>query len=343
MSRRRIGAWLLAASLLAAGPAAADDLWSASAVSAEQERTRREYERAMLEGDDAVAAAVTSDRPDIRQRLIDRAIAAYELAARARPTEAEPHFRAASVLRAFHVDCRDVGMVPCQHPLTPARGARLIEHWDAFEAKAPGDPRIAEDVLFERAVTRTKLYVEGGTDADLHAARDDYRKLLDLRPDDQLGPNLGNLAETYMMLGDLDRAIETYRLSMTRGADLSQEFGLAVALDRDEQGTEARVIIGARGAAGLARFQFELQRGTIFFVPDGEVLYYLALGEEALGNHAEAIELWDGFIKSGAHPEFAARARHNRDALLKRVPERRARARGRGAWPPPPPPPRWKP
>ena len=330
----RIGVALAMMTVAGGRAARADDLWSSVAVTDDRQRAQREYERAMLDGDDAVAAAVASDLPGTRQRLIDRAIGSYELAARARPDQAEPHFRAASVLRAFHIDCRDVELVPCQHPPTAAIRARLIEHWIAFEALAPGDPRITEEVLFERAVQRTKL----GTDDDLRAARDDYQKLLDLRPDGQFGAVLGNLAETDMMLGDLDGAIEAYRRTIARGADLSQEFGLAVALDRDEQGSEARAIIAARGDAGLARFQIELRRGTIFFVPEGEELYYLALGEEALGNDSAAIELWDGFISSGAHPQFDDRARHNRDALLHSPPGRPPPPRRtRGGWPPPPP------
>ena len=310
------------AALVAAQPAVADDTWRSLAATADDERIRLEYERAMNDGDDAVSTAVSASLLSDRLRLIDRAIASYELAARARPDQAEPHFRAASVIRIFDIDCRPMPSPQCPEA-TPARRARLIEHWDAFERLAPGDPRIAEDVLFERAVNRTKL----GTDADLAAARDDYRKLLELRPDSELSNVLGNLAETYMMLGDLDRAIETYRRTIATGADLSQEFGMAVALDRDEQGSQARAIIAARGEGGVARFQLELRSGHIFFVPPGEELYYLALAAEALGDVSSAIELWDGFIASGAHPQFADRARHNRDVLLRRGSERRPTVR----------------
>jgi tetratricopeptide (TPR) repeat protein len=331
---------LCAAALGGAPAARAGELWSAAELGAEAERARRAYDGGMLAGDDAVAEAVNAARVDVRLRLIDRAIASYELAARARPLEPEPHFRAASVLGAFFLDCGDIfdpgrpRLTPgCTTPMTPARAARLIEHWDAFERLAPGDPRVTEEILFERAVLRTKL----GTDDDLRAAADDYRKLLDRRPDGQPGAVLGNLAETYMMLGDLDRAIDTYRQSLARGADLSQEFGLAVALDRDEQGAQARAIMVARGERGLATFIFEINRGHIFFVPRGEELYYLALAEEALGNVGDAIEYWDGFIASGAHPEFAPRARQNRDALRRAVP---TSARGRRPRPAAPP---WSP
>ena len=307
------------AALLAAAPARADDLWSAVAVTAEQDRAQREYDRAMLDGDDAVTAAANTQIRDVRQRLVDRAIIAYELAARARPDDPEPHFRAATVLRDFLVECKPRHDVVCPPAITPAQAARMIEHWNMFERLAPGDPRIPEEILFERALQRTRL----GTDADLIAASADYRKLLDARPNGDPSTVLGNLAETYMMLGDLDRAIETYRQTMAHGADLSQEFGLAVALDRDEQGTEARTIMAARGPAGLARFQLALLGNDIFFVPVGEEQYYLALGAESLGNPSEAIARWDEFIASGAHPQFAARARHNRDALLRNPPLRR--------------------
>ena len=319
--------------LLAVAPAYADDLWSTAAVTPDQDRIRREYQRAMLDGDDAVTAAATTEIRDVRQRLVDRAIIAYELAARARPDDPEAHFRAASVMHAFRLECRDPYDDRCE-TIAPARAARLVEHWNVFERLAPGDPRVPDEVLFERAVVQTKL----GTDADLVAASEDYRKLLDARPDGDPSTVLGNLAETYMMLGDLDRAIEIYRQTMTRGADLSQEFGLAVALDRDEQGTEARTIMAARGAAGLARFQFEVSRHHIFFVPEGEEKYYLALASEALGNASDAIEWWKEFIDSGAHPQFAARARHNRDVLLRNAPPRRlGRTRPAPSYRPPSP------
>lgn len=340
----------LAVALVAARPAAAGDLWSGAAVTEEQDRARREYDRAMLDGDDAVANAVTADIPSVRERLVSRAVVSYELAARARPDAPEPHFRAASVIRAFYEDCKDLGARVCERPLTPALTARMIEHWDAFERLAPGDPRLVEEVLFERALTRTRRASEADLEANLEAAGADYRKLLDLRPDDDLSRTLGNLAETYMMLGDLDRAIETYRRSVALNADLSQEYGLAVALDRDEQGAAARALIAARGEAGLKRFRLELGAGAIFFVPDGEVYYYLALAAESLGDESLAIQAWDAFLASGAHPQYAARARHNRDALLRTSPDRRPpprtvaprRAGGLPPLPPSPPSP-WTP
>ncbi|HVV85406.1 MAG TPA: tetratricopeptide repeat protein, partial [Kofleriaceae bacterium] len=334
---RVLAATLAAVSLLAVRPSAAGDLWTSAAVSPEQARTQHAYDQAMLDGDDAVERAVAMDVPLTRARLVERAVTSYETAAHLRPDLAEPHFRAADVLHSFYLDCQPSDPLPCPSPHTPATRQRMIEHWEAFERLAPGDPRIAEDILFSRAVARTWL----GTHDDLAAARADYLELLELQPDSVSYQVLGNLAETEMMLGDIDGAIETYRRCLANGADLSEEYGLAVTLDRDEQGTEARAIMAARGPLGLTRFKDDLRLGRIFYVPAGEEYYYLALAEEALGDYGQAIDHWDAFIKSGAHPQFADRARHNRDALLKLAPPddrertRHVPARGLPRWPPP--------
>ncbi len=320
---------LVLALLVGPAVASADEFaWRPLAVDHERDRVERAYERAMQEGDDAVATAVAVEIVGTRQRLIDRALASYELASRARPDHPEPHFRALSVLRAFHLDCESAERRLCQYPMTPARMARMVEHAHAFEATAGGDPRLVEEVLFTRALVQTRLATVG----DLQGARDDYRKLLDRISVERGGPAIGNLAETYMMLGELDRAIETYRRALAIGADLSIEFGLAVALDRDDQGTEARAIIAERGARGVEKFIDQLAQDQIFFVPAGEERYYLALAHEALGDRAAAIGLWDEFIDSGAHPRYADRARRNRDALRARPAAVRAHDR---QWPRP--------
>lgn len=310
----------LAALALAAiaPPAAADDTWRASARSAEQARADAAYDQAMQEGDGAVESAVMTHLAAVRQRLIDRAIAAYELAARARPTDPEPHFRALSVLRAFHDDCRPVDGEPCLTPMTPARAQRLLDHAEAFAALAPDDPRLVEEVLGTTAILRTRL----GTDADLRAAGADYRRALELS-DGDLPTALGNLAEVYMMLGQLDQAIETYRRALAGNHDLGMQYGLAVALDRDEQPGAAGELIAELGPAGLARFVAALGTGQYFFVPAGEEHYYLALAAEVLGEPVDALEHWDAFLDSGAHPRYAPRARAHRDALAARLGRRR--------------------
>lgn len=309
---------------LAAAPAQADDFWSELARDPDLEVSEREYDRAMLDGDTnlnlAVAESVVAKR---RQKYLDRAVASYELAVLARPDAAEPHFRAAAALHAFYLECD-----PLQSAALCAQGTgvrtrlptkavtdRIIRHWDAFEAKAPTDPRVVDDVLFERAILHTKL----ATRAHLEAARDDYRKILAWRHTTDRDANvLGNLAETEMMLGNLDEAIVAYRRTLEVDQSVSHNFGLAVALDRDEQGQQARAILRSYGIEGVAALQRQISRGQVFYVPDGEAYYYVALGCEAVGLYDDAIRFYDLFIASGAHPQFAARARTNRAAVATR-------------------------
>jgi hypothetical protein len=158
-----------------------------------------------------------------------------------------------------------------------------------------------------------KKYLEG-------AARD-YQALLDRRDGTSLASNysiVGNLAETYMMLDRLDDAVQAYQESVRLGGPASVRYGLAVALDRDEREAEAKEVILAQGATAKQYFQQELQRGDIFFVPQGESFYYFALASEAFDENAAAITYWNAYIQSGAHPEFQGRARAHLEALKKK-------------------------
>ena len=50
-------------------------------------------------------------------------------------------------------------------------------------------------------------------------------------------------------------------------------------------------------------------RGDTFFVPKGEEQYYFALAAEAFDHDDDAVEYWQRYIASGAHPEFQPRAK----------------------------------
>jgi len=337
VTRRAALVVVVAAAVAAPATAAArpGDLWAEASRSDEQEVAHREYDRAMLEGDQNVDMATAETALASRRRkYVERALLAYEAASRARPDAAEPHFRAATVMQAFYVSCdRRESSALCRSPATPSQVARLLEHYDAFEALSPLDPRVTDDVLFRRALLRTKL----ATRAALEQARHDYRTILSQRArTTRDSVVLGNLAETEMMLGNLDAAIETYRRTLELSNELTHDFGLAVALDRDEQGEEARIILRRRGPSALSKLLEYIRSGDVFYVPDGEQYYYLALGSEAIGNLDDAIELYQMFIDSGAHPQFQARARANRDALLdQRRDPHRAGQRGRRDYPGP--------
>ena len=295
-----------------------EDTWKSLARDPEEEVAQREYDRAMLEGDNnldfAVAEVQVASR---RKKYLENAVNAYELAARARPDAPEPHFRAAAALHRFYITCnaRESAAL-CRGGGTLHRHAdRIIKHWEAFQAKAPRDPRLADEILFERAILHTKL----ASPEHLARARADYLQILALR---HLGSRdhivMGNLAETEMMLGDLDAAIVHYKRTLEIGQSISIYFGLAVALDRDEQGQQARSLLRSFGIDGVRLFENMIAEDDVFFVPDGEAYYYLALGYEAIGIDDAALRYYDLFLASGAHPQFAPRARANRAGIVER-------------------------
>ena len=316
---------ILVAALVASAHA---NVWD-RATDNTSEAARDRYEAALHDGDELAARANAKvNNAKTINTLVDDAIAQYKIAAAARPSNGEPYFRIASVLESFFTDCNaaNANSSLSQRPpatcvtskLDAARTKQAVEAWDAFEARAPLDPRVA-DVLFSRAILRTKLVVDA-TDVKQHleGALKDYTALLD-RADGMTMLRLeqvwGNLAETYMMLGKLDEAIESYQVAIEKGADSSTYYGKAVALDRDERGTEALELIRRQNVGSFEDFKDKVRLGTVFYVPAGEEYYYFGLIYEAFGYYADSIAAWKSFIKSGAHPQYQARAKQHIDAL----------------------------
>lgn len=264
--------------------------------------------------------------------LIDQALRAYRAAAALRPAEAEPYFRIASALEGFFIDCGASTFPGLRPPPTCTPGTLDVKRahealaaWDAFEARAPLDPRLAES-LFNRAILRTKLATDPTTAKPmLEAAARDYQAMIDRadgieelyeRYTGRLTSAWGNLAETYMMLGRPDEAIAAYQTALQRGGSSSVAYGLAVALDRDERGAQALEVIRRQPPSAFRDYLDDLAMGNIFYVPRGEEFYYIALIEEALGLTSDAIQHWRLFIRSGAHPQYQPRAKAHLDALL---------------------------
>lgn len=336
MSRALASALLALA--CAAVPASASaggraDVWQRALGEADDTDT---YLRELREGDEHVLlATMRSGTAGMIREQVQRAIASYRAAAAARPSAAEPYFRIGSVLWSFYLQSCDPDarlghtrspLADCSAPdaINRAIAEQAIKAWDTFEAKAPLDPRLGGasglsagglgSILFQRAIVHTKL----ATRPHLEAAARDYEAIL-RRSDGgsaALGLVWGNLGETYMMLGRLDESIEAYREALRSGASISTWYGLAVALDRDGRGALARDIIVSQRYAGYREFRLGVESFETFFVPRGEVFYYYALAEQSLGRIDEAIDYWNHYIASGAHPEYQPRAREHLDALL---------------------------
>jgi tetratricopeptide (TPR) repeat protein len=331
MSRALAAAVLAVASLSA--QAAADgprpDVWQRTLDPSLAGTSSEAYQRELRDGDEHVfqANSRSSSLVAIRDQ-VQRAVDAYRRAAAAQPAAAEPYFRIGLVLWSFYLQNCDPDtrfgqsrspLADCSAPeaINAAVAEQTVKAWDTFEAKAPLDPRLSGgpgSILFSRALIHTKL----ATQPHLAAAARDYEAIV--RRSDGASETLslvwGNLAETYMMLGRLDDSIDAYKEAIRGGARTSTWYGLAVALDRDGRGTLARDTILAQGQEGFRSFVTDVRNRNTFFVPRGEVFYYYALAEEAMGQLDEALDHWNKFITSGAHPQYQPRAREHIDALL---------------------------
>lgn len=289
------------------------------------------YEASLAEGDAFATRANAKGLTALAvTKLVEQAIDQYMEAAKARPTEGEPYYRIANVLESFFTDCsaftiRGVNMPPTclgNGRVDLKRAEQTVNAWDEFEKRAALDPRLA-DSLFSRAILRTKLIKQAKDPKPLlEGALSDYRALLDradgltISPPEQVW---GNLAETYMMLGKMEEAIEAYHIALRLGGDSSTAYGLAVALDRDGSPAEALEVIRSQSEQAFISYRSRYARGEIFYVPDGEEFYYLALVYEAWDRAPQAIEFWKQFIRSGAHPQFQSRAKQHLDALQTQV------------------------
>ena len=322
---------LLLAAVLAASPAYAN-VWQRAVENDKLDRAAEDrYDSAMRQADEHALLANSRNAAlkEIKRQL-ENAVLSYKAAAAAKPTAAEPYFRIGKLLYSFFFDCSDqwtrqLAAITCDPRKFDRDKAReVIAAWDAFEARAPNDPRLSvfvtgeSEILFDRAILHTKL----ASKQNLEAAARDYEKLLardDNASDGASVRVLGNLAETYMMLGRMEDSLDTYREALRGGADTSTSYGYAVALDRDENPRQALEIIRSLGRDQREAFFTSVgPGGSTFFVPEGEAFYYFALADEAFGFEEQAIVNWQKYIASGAHPEFQPRAKAHLDTLSAR-------------------------
>jgi tetratricopeptide (TPR) repeat protein len=338
------------ACLVATPAGASANVWQQAIQRQEPDLAQVRYDDTMRQGDDALEQASARDvSVETVRAKVEQALAEYRNAAAARPDSAEPWFRIAAVLYSFYVRDSEPSARSLIRPLSPIatwskfdrdHARATVDAWDRAEKLAPLDPRFTVTSMFgtvlsNRAILETWLIDGASPDETQHwlrAAAHDYETLLsrcdaEFTETEGYEQTVGNLAETYMMLDDLDHAVDMYRGALRRGAQVSTAYGLAVALDRADQPVEAMELIRQEGENQYEDFLKEFRDGGVFFVPVGEVHYYLALIAEAFGQDDDAISGWQAFIASNAHPEFQPRARQHLDALLKRHgPTRRPRA-----------------
>jgi len=316
--------------LVCVGAIAHANVWQHAIEKGSPDPAQDVYDSEMADGDNFAAEATAKGAsPKTVRQLVERATSSYRNAAAAKPKEGEPYFRIGRLLYSLYFEYQDTVNIANLSPLCfgsivqvfdRKHAQEVIDAWDAFEARAPLDPRLSvnargeNEILFRRAILHTKLTSK----EHLEAAARDYEKILareDSADDHSEDPVRSNLAETYMMLGRVEDAIDMYREALRRGASTSTEYGYAVALDRDERSGEALDVMRSVGRDELDKFHRSVMQGETFFVPRGEEYYYYALAHEAFDETDEAIEYWQQYIKSGAHPEFQPRAKAHLAAL----------------------------
>jgi tetratricopeptide (TPR) repeat protein len=165
------------------------------------------------------------------------------------------------------------------------------------------DPARAQS-LFERAVDEYEDYIDTIDEADAPQALN-------------AGRVHSNMAELLMAVGRLEEAINHYNTSVEFSPNEPlNHLGLAVAYDRDGQWSNAydamsRAISLNSGLLGQDPTKSRLTQEGVFFVPQGEIHYYRALGLQVLGRGKEAIAYYERFIQETVDPRWHARAREH--------------------------------
>lgn len=156
----------------------------------------------------------------------------------------------------------------------------------------------------------------------------------DLAAGNAEGTVYANAAELLMALGRLDEAQDRYREAIRvdeEAGDRRQRapslalsyYGLGVALDRDDQPAAAREMIGRALLLDphLTRLLGAQQPGgDVFFLPPGDVHYYVALALEVAGRRTEAEAAFREFVAKQPKSPWIKRARAHLAALAEPPP-----------------------
>jgi tetratricopeptide (TPR) repeat protein len=250
-----------------------------------------------------------------RFAVADQAQSLCEQAIREHPHDAAPHIVLARVLTIADPDhpeaCRPR---TCERAIAELKEARRL---DAAGAEAQ---RIAAELGLVQS--RVGAYEEALAEYDRALKLVDPERRPSVFEDYGRSVLYGNSAETLMALGRLDAAIERYRQAeaTSTAGDIEwelAEWGLGVALDRDEQIEKSRQAI--QRALDIDPTMAHLADESVFFEPAGDKRYYEALGHEVAGDRELAVASWRAFLAEAPSSQYARRARAHL-ADLKRLP-----------------------
>lgn len=267
------------------------------------------------QADQLVRSAERTRERDRRFALADQARALCEQAARERPRDPIPHIllaQALTVTDSQHPElCRPK---TCERAVTELKEARKLD----------GNGAEAERVAAELGLVYSRLgaHTEALVEYDRALKLFELERLPGAFGDYDRSRLLTNSAETLMALGRLPEAIERYRAAESTAVSVAvewemAEWGLGVALDRDEQIDKARAAI--QRALDVDPTMSRLVDEGVFFEPPGDKRYYEALGHEVAGDRELALAAWRAFLAEAPSSPYARRARAHL-AELKRAP-----------------------
>jgi tetratricopeptide (TPR) repeat protein len=303
MTRRR-ASLLLATTLLALGtrarPAAArtdSDFWINIA-----QPGRRLYEEHLRRGRAAFDLAVRFN-PPVRAIKLQEALTEFRQAVRCYPSGGEGYYwlgRTAYLLDAMNDTIAAFGALRRLLPASPADEVSICSMLGiAYSKLGRYEESVEEYNRADRLLVGDAAHVADR--AVWHA----------------------NAAESLMAMGRLEEAIQRYQESVTLQANnVLAWWGLAVASDRDGQAGRAREAI--QRALALDPSMSRLTDRTVFFVPDGDIHYYFALGYAQKGNLDQAKGQMQSFLTKLGNGPWAHRARQHL-AELDVVPAARAK------------------
>jgi len=198
----------------------------------------------------------------------------------------------------------------------PAAAVAILER-AVPNAQLPGQEATC---WFRLGVERSKLglYAEAVADYDRQVALGEAD-----------GTVYSNSAEILMALGRLAEAEDRYREAIrvdeqapdrrAREHSLTLSYyGLGVALDRDDQPVAAREMISRALSLdpGLAQLTAaELPGSDVFFIPEGDVFYYIGLAAEVAGRPDDAEAAFREFASRLPKSPWVRRARAHVQAV----------------------------
>lgn len=270
---------------------------------------RQQFERLIKAGQDALGAASKLSRDSTqRAAMLQRAALAFKQATVVEPSHPDGHYWLG---RTYYEQEKLDASIACFLRL------RRLGQTSAAEDVA-ADQRTDAGREYEIAFSLGIAYSKKGQFDRAVGEYDRAERWLAQRQQSgdvaRRATLQGNAAESLMALGRLDEAVARYReaIRLQPGYVLAW-WGLAVALDRDEQ--LGRALAAVARATRYDTTMRELTGSGVFFIPAGDIHYYYGLGHLAKGQVEQAKAAFSRFVELLPRSPWVRRARAHLSVL----------------------------